>query len=526
MATLATQDTAILQHLGEIVGEAHLLTGEDERRFYATDVYSTGALPAAVVRPQSVGQLQRVVTACTQHKVPVAIRGGGASYTNGYLHRAPDGITIDMRHLDAIEVDEVNQTVTVEAGCSWAKLYEHLKERGLRTPFWGPFSGLAASVGGSVSQHAISHGTGAFGISAESVLGLEVITGEGEMLRLGARGQDDGAPFFRFYGPDLVGLFTGDCGAFGVKARVTLRLIRRREAFQAVSLSFDNFAAMHSAMRAIALEHVDDENFGLDAALQQGQIGRQKGARAKAEIARSVLGSAGSLRKGMATLARMAAAGEAALRRVDYAVHYIAEGEDEAAAKAKAETIRRIGGEFGSEIANTVPTVVRGMPFAPLTNALGPEGERWVPMHGLFAHDQVLAFHEAINRVWDERRAEMERMKVTNGAMFMAIGASAFVYEPAFYWPDEQTHYHHREVPETHLRSLTRHEANPEAKALVARLREEIAGLMQRHGAAHLQIGKVYPYLDRQDALGQALLRDIKTRLDPHGIFSPGALGL
>ena len=509
--------------LARIVGDAHVLTGEDDRRFYGSDIYAEGKLPAAVVMPGSVDELQQVVAYAAEARLPVTVRGGGASYTDGYTHVREGGITIATDRLDAIDIDETNNIVTVEAGVTWARLHEALKARGLRTPFWGSFSGLAATVGGSISQHSISHGPG---VSADSVVCLDVITGAGEMLRTGSGGAAAGMPFFRFYGPDLAGLFTGDCGALGVKARITLKTVRRYEAFEALSFSFAGFAAMHDAMAAIAREGVDDENFGLDAALQQGQIGRNDSVGAKADIAMNVMKSAGSIGAGVKSLAKMAMAGDRALKAADYAVHYLADGVDQAEAQAKAAVIRRIGRQYGTEITNTVPTVVRSMPFAPLTNILGPKGERWVPMHGLFAHDAVEGFHDALMGFWDAHTDAMAEHGIYNGAMFMAVGPNAFVYEPTFYWPDARHIVHERMMPNEHIGTLARYASAPDAAALVARMKHDIIDLMIEHGAAHLQIGKTYPYLRGRNVASVALLRAVKAELDPHGILNPGALGL
>jgi FAD/FMN-containing dehydrogenase len=526
MATAVQAGDRLLDELIHAVGADHVLTQEGDRRFYSTDVYNHRELPAAVVRPGSIEELQAVVRAAADAGAPVVVRGGGASYTDGYAHAKPGGVTIDTARLTRIEIDETNAYVTVEAGVTWAELHAALSARGLRSPFWGPFSGLAATVGGSASQNAISHGTGAHGSSAENILSFDVVTGTGELLRTGSAGSKVGVPHFRHYGPDLTGLFCGDCGALGVKARITLPLIRRREAFEAASFSFASFEAMHAAMRAVAIEGVDDENFGLDAALQQGQIGRNEGVAAKAEIARSVLKSATSIASGMKSLAKMAAAGDRALRQASYAVHYIADGVDAAEARAKIAVVKRLATTHGEEIPNTVPTVVRGMPFAPLTNALGPKGERWVPMHGLFAHDRVVGFHHALQDFWDAHRAEMERFGIYTGAMFMSVRSTAFVYEPTFYWPDERTVFHERMVPADHLASIARYPGAPDARALVDGLKHDVAELMAEHGAAHLQIGKFYPYLEGRNPASVALVRAIKTELDPKGIMNPGALGL
>ena len=514
---------SLLDALVAAIGADNVLTGDADRRFHGTDVFNAREIPVAVARPGSVAELQAVVRTCAAAGAPIAVRGGGASYTDGYLHSRPGGVTIDTSRLKAIAIDDHNAIVTVEAGVTWAELYEALKARGLRTPFWGPFSGLAATIGGSMSQNSVSHGSG---VSAESLLNIDVITGTGDMLSTGSAGSANSAAFFRHFGPDLAGLFTGDCGALGVKARITLKLIKRREAFEAASFSFASFDAMHEAMRLIAIEAIDDENFGLDATLQQGQIGRQDGVAAKAEIARSVMKSATSFGSGVKSLARMAAAGDRDLRAADYAVHYLADGVDSAEARAKIAVIKRIGAAHGSEIANTVPTIVRGMPFAPLTNTLGPKGERWVPMHTLLPHDRVNGFHRALMAYWAENAAIMAAHGIFTGAMFMAVGASAFIYEPTFYWPDARTIFHDRMVPAGHLADVPSYPASSAARAEVDRMKHDVIALMHAHGGAHLQIGKVYPLLPGRNPASVMLLRAIKTALDPHDILNPGALGL
>ncbi len=522
MATLLRNDPSLLDALVAAVGADHVLTGDDDRRFAGTDCYRAGEIPAAVVRPGSVAELQAVVAACAASGAPLTVRGGGASYTDGYIHSRPGGVTIDTLRLKAISIDETNAVVTVEAGVTWTELYEALKARGLRTPFWGPFSGLAATIAGSMSQHSVSHGTG---VSAESLVNLEIVTGTGDLLATGSAGGSASTAFFRHFGPDLAGLFTGDCGAFGVKARVTLRLIRRHEAFEAASFSFADFDAMHAAMRLVALENVLDENFGLDATLQQGQLGRQSGVAAKAEIAASVMKSATSMASGMKSLAKMAIAGDRDLKAASYVVHWSVEGVDAAAARAKIAAVKRIAAALGEEIANTVPTVVRGMPFAPLTNVLGPKGERWVPMHTPLPHDRVPTFHRALQDYWAANRAVLDRHQIVTGGMFMTVN-SGFLYEPTFYWPDARTIYHDRMAPAGHLAGLPAYPVSPEARAAVERMRTEVIALMHRHGGVHFQIGKLYPYLDGRDAASVALLRAIKAALDPKGILNPGALGL
>ncbi len=181
---------------------------------------------------------------------------------------------IDTSRMNRVlEINEQDMYVTVEPGITWAEMTEALSAKGLRTPFWGPFSGLKATVGGSTSQNSVSLGSGLYGISADSVLSFEVVLPGGKILRTGSNARANGGPFFRWYGPDLTGLFTGDAGVLGLKARITLRLIKKPTHRMSCSFGFDSFEAMAAGAAAAAREGVASDNFGLDPKLQQGQLG-------------------------------------------------------------------------------------------------------------------------------------------------------------------------------------------------------------------------------------------------------------
>ena len=271
----------LLAALTQLLGPANVLTDNADRLFYSHDVFRAGELPEAVVRPGSVDELQAVVRAAYESGTPLVMRGGGASYTDAYAHTAKGGITVDTSRLKAINIDEQRATVTVEAGVTWAELREAVLARGFKTKFWGSYSGLFANIGGGMSMNAISHGQGC---AAEAALSFDVITGTGEMLQTGSAASGKASAFARHYGPDLTGLFTGDCGALGVKARITLALVRAAPAFATASFAFTSFENLHAAFRAAALEGVVEENFGLNEVLQQGQLGKADTA-AKVEMA-------------------------------------------------------------------------------------------------------------------------------------------------------------------------------------------------------------------------------------------------
>ena len=516
----------IVAALGAALGAEHVLTGAADLQFYSTDVYGDGERPVAVARPGSTEDVCRVVELALRHGLSVVARGGGASYTDGYVPAERDAVLLDTQRMDRIvEINERDMYVVVECGVTWARLHEALAPKGLRTPFFGPFSGLAATVGGSVSQNSISWGSGQYGVSAESVLGLEVVTGTGDVVRTGTWASASSAPFFRFYGPDLTGLFTGDTGALGVKTRIALRLVRRPREFVGMSFKFATFESMLAGMAAAAGDGINMINFGLDPALQQGQLGKA-GTGEAIEAARAVYRNARNPVDGVARLTRMALAGKRFLSGDVHSVHYVVEGVDRVAARANAAFLRERLIPHGEETANTIPQVVMAMPFAPLYNVLGPRGERWVPVHGILPFSRVEAFRRDLVDYYAANAARMQQHRVTKGAMFMTVGTNGFVYEPVFYWQDARNACHERLVPADYLKTLPAYDANPAGRALVQEMKQGIVDLFHRHGAAHLQVGKLYPYLRDRDAATVKLVRAVKHGLDPGRRMNPGALGL
>jgi glycolate oxidase len=510
----------LVQRLADAVGPDQVRDDDAHRALMGHDVYRHGGMPIAVVRPTDVASLQAAVRVCAAEGVAMVPRGGGASYTDGYLLGEGGHVLVDTGALDGIDVNATNATVTVGAGVTWAALREALTPHGLRTPFWGPFSGLVATVGGSVSQNALSHGSGAHGISAPSVLSIDVVLASGDLMRTGA------STATRHYGPDMTGLFCGDCGALGIKASITLPLIAVKPVSADLSFAFADFAAFAEAGRLVQIEGLDDEHFGLDIALSQGQIARQEGAGARLRLAGQMLRAAPNKIAGLVQLARMGIAGANAAAADAYMWHLLVEGADAAEANAKARRLRALLGRYGREIPNSVPSFVRAVPFAALFNILGPKGERWVPVHGVLPHDRVAPFHAAFAALLAEHREAMARLGVWTGTMFSSVGSTGFLYEVAIYWPDARTTYHDTVLDRAHLDAIPAYAASPEAGALADRLKRDIVALYAAHEAAHFQIGRAYRYRDRLDPAALALLRSVKATLDPRGLMNPGVLGL
>lgn len=521
-----TLEPAILSQLQSLLGSEHVLTDHDAREFYSTDVYAAGKMPLAVVRPASTADVAQLVQLCANSGVALVARGGGASYTDGYTPSEASSIVIDTARMNKIlELNERDMYVVAQVGVTWAALNEMLAAKGLRTPFFGPFSGITATIGGSLSQNSVTWGTGVFGVSGESTLGVEAVLGTGEVVRTGSWGAANSTPFMRSYGPDLTGLFMGDCGAFGVKTAIALRLMPRNAHVMGLSFGFPDFASMARGLEAAAKLGLNLTNFGLDPALQEGQMGRADAATAF-KSALAVWQTSRGVLDGLGQLLKLAFAGRSFLRGAVFSAHWVVDGIDDASCRAAVAKLRAALQPFGAEVPATVPTVAHAMPFMPLYAIRSPIGERWVPVHGMLPFSRVDAFRAELSAYYAQHESEMKRLKIRYGAMFMTVGTNAFLYEPVFYWQDDYTITQKRLMPDGYADTLPQYAANPEGRALVDRMKHGIADIFQRHGAAHLQIGKFYPYMRGRDPHTAKLLRDLKALVDPKRRLNPGSLGL
>ena len=163
---------ALAGRLESIIGAPHVLRDLEQRRFYSTDLsYTEGEIAALVVQPGNADELARCVGVATEAGFAVVPRGGGMSYTRGYQPERPDSILVDLQRMSqVIEVNTTDMYVIVEAGCTWKTLFETLGEYDVRTPYFGPLSGMYATIGGAVSQNSLFLGSGLYNTVAESLM--------------------------------------------------------------------------------------------------------------------------------------------------------------------------------------------------------------------------------------------------------------------------------------------------------------------------------------------------------------------
>lgn len=506
------------------LGDDVVSTDHADLTLASMDIYSSGPLPLAVLRPGNVAELSRAVAMACSSGLSVVPRGGAASYTGGVVPQSAETVVVETTRMNQIiEIDDKNMFVTVEAGCTWQHLWETLGDRGLRVPFWGPLSGSVATVGGSVSQQAVLWGSGRYGPSGESVLGLDVVVADGSVIKTGMASVG-AVPNWRHFGPDLTGLFLADCGVLGVKASITLRLIPMPNEVRFASFTFEDAESFIEAMTEIARNGLAVSGFGLDPVLTDQRVRRGSLAQG-AEAARAMVGQSSNKLAALKKAVRMAAQGRDFLGSANYTLHLMTEGRSAAAVDADLAAIGKVCAA-GTAVEDTVPRLLYSRPYGSLTSALGPEGQRWAPLHVLAPLGSGWEMLQATQALIQQRAEEMSAAGVEIGFMFGTVSNTTLLIELVMTWPGPRSTYYDSRIPAAKLRRYPVYDNHPEADELVSVLRDELVDLFADSGGAHLQIGRRYRYLDRLAPETRDLLIDLKRSVDPNGLLNPGALGL
>lgn len=513
--------------LEAIVGAENVSDDEERLRLFSEDVWTRADHVAMLaVAPATTAELAEVVKAAHEAGVALAPRGAGMSYTESYLPATADTVTIDTTRMDKVlKVSAEDMTVTVQCGCTWLALNAALKPLGLRTPFWGPMSGIYSTIGGGLSQLNAMFGAGHYGTSSESVVAITMVLADGRTLRTGARGPDGDTPHYRHFGPDLVGLFCGDSGTLGLKAEVTFRLIRTPQFEDSASFSFKSGTVMLEALAEMTRAGIASETCGFDPGLTKIRMRRMSMA-SDVKTLGKVITKEKSLGKGLLAAAKIAMGGRDFIPEDEYPLHITAEGRCKEAVAADLATAREIAKRFdGVEIENSIAKVIRAMPFPAPNSILGPDGESWVPVHGQASLATAPAMFAEIRGYFDSMQARFDALGIHNGFLFSSLSTNALVIEPVFFWPEGYRPVHESMVEPEHLKRLKQLGAAPEATALVTEARNQVKAICRKYGAAHFQIGRAYPYRERQDPAFLDVLDAVKNVMDPKGLFNPGGLG-
>jgi glycolate oxidase subunit GlcD len=237
-------NSSLVDALTKIVGREWIRHRRAELTTYAMDGLPTHeSLPGLVVMPRSPAQVRDIVRLLYLTKVPFVARGAGTGLSGGAL-ADPDAVLITLTRLNQIlSVDPIRRRAVVQPGVVNARLSEAVAPLGLQyVP--DPSSQAACTVGGNVAENAGGPHCLKYGVTTNHIVSLEVVLPDGSVTRLGS---DEGEA----WGPDLVGLFVGSEGMFGIATEITVRLERVPESVRTMLADFPTVRAASEAVSSI-----------------------------------------------------------------------------------------------------------------------------------------------------------------------------------------------------------------------------------------------------------------------------------
>ncbi len=223
-----------------------VLTDPDVTASYAHDMASfcAAGTPAVVVLPRTVEQVQHVMRTATGHRVPVVPQGARTGLSGGA--NASEGcVVLSLVKMDRIlEIDPVDRVAVVEPGVVNAVLSRAVNAHGLYYPP-DPSSWESCTIGGNIGTASGGLCCVKYGVTAEYVLGLEVVLADGRLLTTGRRTAKGVA------GYDLTRLFVGSEGSLGIVVKAVLALKPQPPAQLVLAAEFPSSDAACAAVCAI-----------------------------------------------------------------------------------------------------------------------------------------------------------------------------------------------------------------------------------------------------------------------------------
>jgi glycolate oxidase len=200
-------------------------------------------LPLAVCLPETLEQARTVLHLCSDRQVPVVARGAGTGLSGGALPIS-NGVILSLAKFNRIlEIDALNRIARVQPGVRNLAISEAVASLGLYyAP--DPSSQIACSIGGNVAENSGGVHCLKYGLTVHNVLGLKMLTMDGELLELGGSQLDSA-------GYDLLALMHGSEGLLGVIVEITVKLLAKPERAQVLLASFDDIAKAGNAVSRI-----------------------------------------------------------------------------------------------------------------------------------------------------------------------------------------------------------------------------------------------------------------------------------
>jgi glycolate oxidase len=228
---------AIVESLGQIVGEGNILVGGEGLEPYTHDeTVGLRADPEVVVKVTSARQVSDILKLAQKQRIPVTPRGAGYGLSGGAVP-VYGGIVLSVEKMNRIlEIDHENLMVTVEPGVITGEIHRAVEAEGLFYPP-DPASLDSCSIGGNVAEGAGGPRAVKYGITRDYVCGLEAVLPSGEIITSG------GKLVKNVTGYSLIQLLIGSEGTLAVVTKIILRLLPLPKVQVDLLVPFDDFQA-------------------------------------------------------------------------------------------------------------------------------------------------------------------------------------------------------------------------------------------------------------------------------------------
>lgn len=210
---------SIVDKLLAVLGERCIITEPRELEPFSTDWRGRySGTPLCVILPHTVEQVSQVLALCAAENVSIVPQGGNTGLTGASVPKGTDSVILSLTRMNRVlDVDQIDGTMTVEAGCVLATIQAKAAEAGWRFPLTLGAEG-SCQIGGNISTNAGGTGVVRYGNTRDLVMGLEVVLPSGEIWNgLNALRKNNS-------GYDLKQLFIGAEGTLGIITKATLRL--------------------------------------------------------------------------------------------------------------------------------------------------------------------------------------------------------------------------------------------------------------------------------------------------------------
>lgn len=243
-------DMAVLARRGEIASALRTIVPDGVIDDYdALKVYESDGLtayrqpPMLVVLPKTTAQVSQILSWCHANAVKIVPRGSGTSLSGGALPLA-DAVLLGMARFNRIlTIDYQDRVVVAQPGVTNLAITRAVEDEGFYyAP--DPSSQIACSIGGNVAENSGGVHCLKYGLTTNNVLGVELVTMDGEVLRFGGTSLEA-------QGLDLLGVIVGSEGLLGVVTEVTVSILRTPETARALLIGFDRVEAAGAAVADI-----------------------------------------------------------------------------------------------------------------------------------------------------------------------------------------------------------------------------------------------------------------------------------